>query len=88
MNAYYFISRKLLASSTPAIIRTLEGIIARLRKLEKAEQDDVSWLEELIANDDLEEEWLIDAVEDKTEYKTEDAVIDLEKINSEIIELE
>lgn len=82
------VARKLLASSTPAIVRTLEGIIARLRKLEKAEQDDVSWLEELIVNDDLEDEWLVDAADDETEYKVEDVVIDLEKLNSEIIELE
>lgn len=82
------VARKLLASSTPAIVRTLEGIIARLRKLEKAEQDDVSWLEELIVNDDLEGEWLVDAADDETEYKAEEVVIDLEKLNSEIIELE
>lgn len=82
------VARKLLASSTPAIIRTLEGIIARLTKLGKAEQDDSSWLEDFIANDDLEEEWFIDAANEETEHKKEDDTVDIEKLNAEIIELE
>lgn len=82
------VARKLLASSTAAIIRTLEGIISRLRKLEKDEQEDASWVDNLITGDDLDEEWFAEAADEEGEYTTEEASIDLEKLNAEIIELE
>ena len=82
------VARKLLASSTSAIIRTLETIIARLKKLEKEEQDDANWLEDFIANDDLEEEWYEETTREEGEDETESDPIDLEKLQAEIIELE
>ncbi len=82
------VARKLLASSTAAIIRTLEGIIARLKKLEKTEQEDSTWIDELIAGDDLEDEWFAEAAEEQGEYEAEESPIDKEKLNAEIIELE
>src|SRR5690625_3966792 len=71
------VARKLLASSTSAIIRTLETIIARLKKLEKEEQDDANWLEDFIANDDLEEEWYEETTREEGEDETESDPIDL-----------
>lgn len=82
------VARKLLASSTAAIIRTLEGIIARLKKLEKTEQEDSTWIDELIAGDDLEDEWFAEVAEEQGEYEAEESPIDKEKLNAEILELE
>lgn len=82
------VARKLLASSTPAIIRTLENIIARLRNLEKAEQDDASWFEDFISDDDFEEEWYEVAADENGEYEAENCPVNLEKLSAEIIELE
>src|SRR5690625_3211629 len=82
------VARKLLASSTAAIIRTLEGVIARLKKLEKTEQEDSTWIDELIAGDDLEDEWFAEVAEEQGEYEAEESPIDKEKLNAEIIELE
>lgn len=82
------VARKLLASSTAAIIRTLEGIIARLKKLEKAEQEDTSWIDALIAGDDLEDEWFAEVADEEGEYEAEESSVDIEKLNAEIIELE
>lgn len=82
------VARKLLASSTPAIISTLENIIARLRNLEKAEQDDASWFEDFISDDDFEEEWYEVAADENGEYEAENCPVNLEKLSAEIIELE
>src|SRR5690625_1769956 len=82
------VARKLLASSTAAIIRTLEGIITRLKKLEEAEKEDASWIDDLIAGDDLEEEWFANEADEENSPTTEEDTVDIEKLNAEIIELE
>lgn len=84
------VARKLLASSTSAIIRTLERIVERLKKLEKEEQEEENWLEDLISEDELENEWFAEAAEDEApyEHETTKEKIDLEKLHAEIIELE
>lgn len=84
------VARKLLASSTSAIIHTLERIIERLKKLEQEEQGEENWLEDLISEDDLENEWFAEAAEDEAPYEhaTTKEKVDLEKLHAEIIELE
>src|SRR5690554_5514634 len=56
------VARKLLASSTAAIIRTLERMIERLKKLEKEEKEEESWLDDFISEDELENEWFAEAI--------------------------
>lgn len=84
------IARKLLASSTAAIIRTLERVIDRLKKLEKDEQAEENWLDDLIGGDDLEGEWFSEAADEEGQYRDEETAekVDLEKLHAEIIELE
>lgn len=85
------IARKLLASSTAAITRTIEGVIARLQKLAEKEEENSNWIDTLISGDDLDEEWF-SAAEESEEYKAPNEAkkepIDFEKLNAEIIELE
>ncbi len=50
--------RKLLASSTTAVIRTLESLLERLRKLSEDQSEEENWLQKLIEEDDLDEEIL------------------------------
>ncbi len=88
------IIRKLLASSTTAVIRTLESMLSRLRKLEQNQQEDEDWLEKLIEGDELDE----DALDSEDPDHTEDAgagydlalqaPIDLTRLRGEIAELE
>lgn len=84
------IARKLLASSTAAIIRTLERVIDRLKKLEKDEQAEENWLDDLIGGDDLEGEWFSEAADEEGQYRDEETAekVNLEKLHAEIIELE
>lgn len=84
------IARKLLASSTAAIIRTLERVVDRLKKLEKDEQAEENWLDDLIGGDDLEGEWFSEAADEEGQYRDEETAekVDLEKLHAEIIELE
>lgn len=84
------IARKLLASSTAAIIRTLERVIDRLKKLEKDEQAEENWLDDLIGGDDLEGEWFSEAADEEGQYRNEETAekVNLEKLHAEIIELE
>lgn len=84
------VARKLLASSTSAIIRTLERIVERLKKLEKEEQEEENWLDDLISGDDLEDEWFVEAADEEAQYESEstEEKVDLEKLHAEIIELE
>lgn len=84
------VARKLLASSTSAIVRTLERIIDRLKKLEKDEQAEENWLDDLISGDDLEDEWFAEAADEEGQYESEnnEEKIDLEKLHAEVIELE
>ncbi|MCH8536280.1 MAG: DEAD/DEAH box helicase family protein [Alkalimonas sp.] len=61
--------RKLLASSTSAIINTLETLVNRLKRLEQQQEDDVNWLEKLIGHEDLEDELLDEAAEEEGDYQ-------------------
>lgn len=83
------IARKLLSSSTAAITRTLESIIIRLQKLARQEQDESSWFDALLSNDDLDDEWFqVAEPENGIDQKRTEEEIDLQKLNAEIIELE
>lgn len=82
--------RKLLASSTQAVVATLEAILARLRKLEESQGEQDDWLEQLIEAeeldaDELEEEGL-DADEEGLPVAAPE--VDRQKLRAEIAELE
>lgn len=80
--------RKLLASSTTAVIRTLETLLTRLRKLEEKQEDEVDWIEKLIEEDDLDGD-LLEIAEQAAVYEVEQATpIDLTRLKGEITELE
>lgn len=81
------VSRKLMASSTSAIIGNLEKIVTRLKKLEASEQQGISWVEELITSDDFDEEWF-ESINEDEEPQTDEEPIDFEKLRGEIAELE
>lgn len=83
------ILRKLLASSTGAVVATLEAILARLRRVGERRAEQANWLEELIELEDL------DAGDMEEESEAEDGAmpepdlgIDYEKLRGEIAELE
>jgi len=78
--------RKLLASSTSAVIATLEAIHARLNKLEQEQTIDDDWLERLIAEEDIEDEYTDSDIQE--EPVTTELVIDKIKLRGEIAELE
>ena len=88
------ILRKLLASSTPAVVATLEVILARLRKLEAAEAEQQDWLQDFIDREELDEDLLEDEDEEGESPEDIDAPppdvqeIDQEKLRAEIAELE
>ena len=63
--------RKLLASSTSAIINTLETMIDRLKKLEAEQSADDNWLQTLIGGEELESELLDELTEVPVNYETE-----------------
>ena len=75
--------RKLLASSTPAVIATLEAIQARLQKLLEQQTLDEDWLSNFIVDEDMDEE-LLDDIDDETIHEQ----IDTSLIKSEIAEIE
>ncbi|WP_339889896.1 SNF2-related protein [Neptuniibacter pectenicola] len=87
--------RKLLASSTAAIIKTLETMITRLKDLEEKKDTKDSWLENLLRGDEFEEE-LLEAAEDEAVYEedttepSEEAPedVDVGRLKAEIAELE
>lgn len=89
------VARKLLASSTPAIINTLESIVARLVKLEDQQAEDDNWLETLIDHEELEEDILDEAAEDNSDYaataapatQQERPTLDRDRLQGEIAEL-
>ncbi|MFL1465158.1 SNF2-related protein [Marinobacter sp. HN1S83] len=82
--------RKLLASSTSAIINTLETMIERLKRLEQTQEDEDSWLEKLIGSEDVEDDLLDEAADGEGEYQVEqpDEPIQLDRLRGEIAELE
>lgn len=87
--------RKLLASSTSAVINTLETFISRLKRLEEEQEDDDNWLERLVGLEDIEDELIDEAAEDPNDYesiedaeKVEAEPIQLDRLKAEIAELE
>lgn len=84
------ILRKLLASSTEAVIATMEAICARLKRLEEKQSIEEDWLERFIDEEELDEELLDEAV-DSENGKPEEAdepALDPVKLRGEIAELE
>ncbi|WP_372985267.1 SNF2-related protein [Marinobacter sp.] len=84
--------RKLLASSTSAIINTLETMIDRLKRLEQAQEDEDNWLEKLIGSEDVEDELLDEAADEEGVYEADveeqSEPIQLDRLRGEIAELE
>jgi hypothetical protein len=82
--------RKLLASSTSAIINTLETMIDRLERLEQTQEDEDNWLEKLIGSEDVEDDFLDEAADGEGDYQVEqlDEPIQLDRLRGEIAELE
>jgi len=82
--------RKLLASSTSAIINTLETMIDRLKRLEQTQEDEDNWLEKLIGSEDVEEDFFDEAADGEGDYqaKQPDEPIQLDRLRGEIAELE
>jgi superfamily II DNA/RNA helicase len=87
--------RKLLASSTSAIIKTLETMIHRLKKIEEDHDSEDDWLEQLISEEDFEDELLDDAAEATSDLDVGEATkitalvpINLDKLRGEIAELQ
>ena len=60
--------RKLLASSTVAVVATLQAIRSRLQKLLDTQSIDEDWLEHLLDDDDLETD-LLDAAETRPSHR-------------------
>lgn len=83
------ILRKLLASSTEAVLATLEAIKARLQKLLDRQSIDEQWFEHLIEENELEED-LLEAAEAAASYEAQDSAskIDFELLSKEITELD
>ena len=81
------ILRKLLASSSYAVVNTLKTIKNRLELLRDDKLTDNYFLEQIIEDDDLEDDYLddISLLEESTDQETK---IDIKKINAEIIDLE
>ncbi len=84
--------RKLLASSTRAIINTLETMHQRLVRLRDQQSTDDDWFRRLIDDEDLENEVLEDADDDPDDAADEndshDRPVDIDRLNGEIAELE
>lgn len=85
------ILRKLLASSTEAVVGTLDVMLARLRQLEDSPATQDDWLERFIEDEELDADALDEDEEGPEE--ADDAVvleqpIDRDKLRAEIVELE
>lgn len=85
------ILRKLLASSTRAVIATLEAILDRLKRMQEqhVEQDD--WLERLIDDEELDADALDEEADEAPNAESPletPQTVDPEKLRGEIAELE
>jgi SNF2 family DNA or RNA helicase len=82
--------RKLLASSTSAIINTLETMIDRLKRLEQTQEDEDNWLEKLIGSEDVEDDLFDEAADGEVDHQTEqpDEPVQLDRLRGEIAELQ
>lgn len=85
------ILRKLLASSSHAIANTLDTMKSRLEEMRdtpKRDEDDEEFMEELIENEELEDDYLDEILEGTTDREEEaENEIDLPKLKGEIDEL-
>ena len=85
------ILRKLLASSSHAVVGTLSAIRERLQRLlTGAIDDNEQWVDDLIENDDLEPDYLEDDVSDDAEHDDQtqsSEPIDLHALRVEIAEI-
>lgn len=79
--------RKLLASSTSAVINTLETMLARLQKLEQKQEADDNWLITLMDDEDIDED-ILDETDSAEHDNTPAEPIDLTRLRGEIAELE
>ena len=82
------ILRKLLASSSYAVVNTLKTIKKRLELLRDDKLTNDYFLEQLIEDDDLEDDYLDDGLLLEEESNDKETKIDIKKINTEITELE
>ncbi|WP_457808343.1 SNF2-related protein [Kushneria sp. EE4] len=84
--------RKLLASSTTAIIQTLETLKERLESLQSHHQIEHNWLERLLVDESLDEELLEAAESDEVEGGRAQSVTEQEvnptRLQGEIAEIE
>lgn len=85
------ILRKLLASSSHAIANTLDTMKARLEEMRDAPKrsaDDEEFMEELIENEELEDDYLDEILEGTTDQEEQsEPELDLQKLGGEIDEL-
>ncbi len=81
------ILRKLLASSTEAVVATLEAIRVRLQSLLDKQTIDEEWIQQLIDEDDLDDDLLEEAEADLAESGNDQA-IDYALVCSELTELD
>lgn len=77
------ILRKLLASSSYAVMNTLETILKRLESLQLSKKSDIDVVASLVEEDDLEQDYL----EDIDEIAGDDDAIDHELLKDEINEV-
>lgn len=82
------ILRKLLASSSHAVVNTLSAIKNRLVKLREDRLDDDSFLESLIEDDDLEDSYLDEEEIEETEKEPSKEKPNIAHVNNEIEEIE
>lgn len=88
------ILRKLLASSTEAVVATLEAIRSRLMRLEERLPQQGDWLAELIEAEEIDADAVDESDEDADLQGDDGAVgsesddIDRDKLRAEIVELE
>ena len=80
--------RKILASSTSAVVQTLETILVRIKLLEQEKQFDDAWLEKLIESEDLDDDFLEEIADMDTvsDYQTQE--VNKVQLQGEIAELE
>lgn len=78
--------RKLLASSTAAVIATLESIRTRLQALLDNQTIDAEWIEHFIADEDIDEELIEEDEDEYSEY--ENRGVDADLLKSEIKEVD
>lgn len=85
------ILRKLLASSTGAVVATLEAILGRLKRLQQHGEEQPDWFASLVDVEELGAELLDEAEEGEDGVEADGATplpVDPEKLRAEIAELE